>query len=113
MKINVQSIHFDADRKLLDYIETKIAKLDHYFDQIIQGDIYLKVVPSETVENKQVEIKLAIPGKDLFCSEIALSFEAATDLAMDCMKIQIHKHKERVKEHASNHKQLLNPEDTL
>ena len=45
MKINVQSIHFDADRKLLDYIETKIAKLDHYFDQIIQGNIYLKVVP--------------------------------------------------------------------
>jgi len=56
---------------------------------------------------------MAIPGKDLFCSEIALSFEAATDLAMDCIKIQIHKHKERVKEHTSNHKQLLNPEDTI
>lgn len=111
MKITVQSIHFDADSKLLEFIQKKVDKLDHYFDQIIRGDIYLKLDQPEKEVNKVCEIKLAIPGNDLFCKEHARTFEAATDLAVECLKLQINKHKERLKAHASNHKQLAEPED--
>lgn len=111
MKIRIQSIHFDADAKLLTFIQNKLDKLDHYFDRIIKGDIYLKLASTDTEANKLVEFKLAIPGKDLFCSETASTFEAATDLALDCMKMQLHKHKERVKDHSSNHKLQSDSED--
>lgn len=110
MEINVQSIHFDADRKLLDFIEKKVGKLDHYFDQIIRSDVYLKLEHTIKDANKICEIKLAIPGNDLFCKEHAATFEAATDLAIDCIKLQINKHKERVRDHNSNHKNT-NAED--
>lgn len=104
MEINVQSIHFDADSKLLDFIEKKVSRLEHYFDQIIRGDIYLKLEHTIKDANKVCEIKLAIPGNDLFCKEHAPTFEAATDLAIECMKMQIHKHKEKVRNHNSGHK---------
>ncbi|MEY5068570.1 MAG: ribosome-associated translation inhibitor RaiA [Bacteroidota bacterium] len=107
MEINVQSIHFDADSKLLDFIEKKVSKLDHYFDQILKADIYLKLEHTIKETNKVFEIKLAIPGNDLFCKEHAPTFEAATDLAMECVKSQLSKHKERVRNHNSNHKQTI------
>ncbi|MFM6975883.1 MAG: ribosome hibernation-promoting factor, HPF/YfiA family [Sphingobacteriaceae bacterium] len=111
MKINVQSIHFDADKKLLEFIEKKAERLDHFFDQIIRGDIYLKLEHTVDDANKICEIKIAIPGNDLFCKEQAKTFEAATDMAIECIKNQIHKHKERVKNHVSNHKQVAAKED--
>ncbi len=107
MEINVQSIHFDADSKLLDFIEKKVGKLDHYFNQIIRSDIYLKLEHTVDNANKVCEIKLAIPGNDLFCKENATTFEAATDMAIECIKHQINKHKERVRNHDSNHKNAL------
>lgn len=112
MEINIQSIHFDADSKLLDFIEKKVGKLDHYFNQIIRSDIYLKLEHKEDNANKVCEIKLAIPGNDLFCKENAATFEAATDLAIECIKHQINKHKERVRNHDSNHKNALS-DDSL
>lgn len=113
MKITVQSIHFDADSKLLEFIQKKADKLDHYFDQIIRGDIYLKLDHPEKDANKICEIKLAIPGNDLFCKEHGRTFEAATDLAVECIKSQIHKHKERIKEHSSNHKHMPEPDEFI
>jgi putative sigma-54 modulation protein len=113
MEINVQSIHFDADRKLLEFIEKKVSKLDHYFNQILRAEIYLKLEHTVNEANKVFEIKLAIPGTDLFCKEHAPTFEAATDLAMECVKSQISKHKDRVRDHNSNHKDALSKEDSF
>lgn len=66
MKIRVQSIHFTADVKLLDFIQKKADKLDLFFDQIISGEVYLKLENTDVEENKITEIKLLIPGNDLF-----------------------------------------------
>ena len=62
MKIRVQSIHFTADYKLLDFIQKKADKLDQFFDQIISAEVYLKLENTEDEENKISEIKLVIPG---------------------------------------------------
>ena len=58
MKIRVQSIHFTADSKLLDFIQTRVDKLDQFFDQIISGEVYLKLENADNEENKITEIKL-------------------------------------------------------
>jgi putative sigma-54 modulation protein len=57
MKIRVQSIHFTADVKLLDFIQKKADKLDQFFDQIISGDVYLRLEKTEDEANKISEIK--------------------------------------------------------
>jgi putative sigma-54 modulation protein len=109
MKVRVQSIHFTADTKLLDFIQRKADKLDQYFDQIISGDVYLKLENTEAVENKITEIKLLIAGNDLFAKEQCKTFEEATDKAIESLRKQIDKHKDRVRSKTSNHKEIVTP----
>lgn len=110
MKIRVQSIHFTADQKLLDFIQKKVDKLDQFFDQIISGEVYLKLENTDDVANKISEIKLSIPGNDLFAKEQCKSFEEATDLAIESLRRQIDKHKEKVRSRISNHKTVIETE---
>ena len=104
MKINTTSIHFDADQKLIEYIEKKTTKLDQFFDRIIDAHIYLKLENSGQVRDKIVEIKLLVPGDTLMATEVSKTFEASTDAAIDNMKRQLNRYKERLqaKTHHSN-----------
>lgn len=106
MKIRVQSIHFTADSKLLDFIQRKVDKLDQFFDQIISGEVYLKLENTEDEENKITEIKLMIPGNDLFAKEQCKTFEEATDKAIESLRRQLDKHKEKLRSKMSNHKEI-------
>lgn len=106
MKIRVQSIHFTADVKLLDFIQKKADKLDQFFDQIISGDVYLRLEKTEDEANKISEIKLSIPGNDLFAKEQCKSFEEATDKAVESLRRQLEKHKEKVRARTNNFKEL-------
>ncbi|MCY1521788.1 ribosomal subunit interface protein [compost metagenome] len=107
MKIRVQSIHFNADKKLLSFIQKKVDKLDLFFDQIISGEVYLKLENVEDEANKITEIKLMVPGVTLFAKEQCKSFEEATDLAIESLKKQITKHKDKTRAKLSEHKELL------
>jgi putative sigma-54 modulation protein len=97
MKIKVQSIHFDADRKLINFIQQKVDKLELFYDRMVDGEVFLRL-NNEGVENKTVEIKLNLPGSQLFATEKARSFEAATDLATEALKNQLKKFKTKVKQ---------------
>jgi putative sigma-54 modulation protein len=109
MKIRVQSIHFTADSKLLDFIQRRVDKLDQFFDQIISGEVYLKLENTEDEENKITEIKLVIPGNDLFAKEQCKTFEEATDKAIESLRRQVDKHKEKLRAKMSNHKEIVMP----
>ena len=95
MDIQVHSVHFDADRKLLDFIDKKIGKLEQYFDHIINGEVFLRIGNPSDRENKVAEIKLSIPGKELFAKKQCKSFEEATDLACEALRKQVKKYKEK------------------
>ena len=97
MKINVQSIHFDADQKLLDFIEKKYSKLDSYFDRITAGDVILKLDNAVDAANKIVEVKLYIPGNILFTKLQCATFEEAIDLTIESLSKQLIKRKEKLK----------------
>lgn len=96
MQLQVHSIHFDADQKLIDFINEKISKLGQFHDQIIGGEVYLRLENSENKENKVAEIKLFVPGKDLFAKRQCKTFEEATDNAVEALRRQIHKHKAKL-----------------
>ncbi len=97
MKITVQSIHFDADQKLLDFIREKVDKLVTYYDNIIGGEVFLKLDKSSDMKNKIVQIKLTIPGNDILVKEQCRTFEEATDLCMEVLTRQVKKHKDRIR----------------
>ena len=99
MKLQTHSVHFDADAKLIDFIQKKVNKLDTFYDRIIDGEVFLKLEGGEAIDNKVVEIKVNIPGNQLFVKEQEESFEAATDKAVSALKKQLMKHKEKFSSH--------------
>lgn len=99
MKLQMHSIHFDADSKLLDFIQRKVDKLETFYDRVIDGEVFMRVENDEARENKVIEIKLNSPGNQFFSKEKARSFEAAADAAVEALRRQLKKHKEKVLVH--------------
>ncbi|MFN4083070.1 MAG: ribosome hibernation-promoting factor, HPF/YfiA family [Bacteroidia bacterium] len=96
MKVNIQSIHFKADKKLLDFIKNKVEKTQTFFDGVLSSDVYLKLENNQSGANKVVEIKLNLPGNPLFAKEQSNTFESATDILIDKLVAQVKKHKEKL-----------------
>tara|TARA_B100000609_G_C17106592_1_gene377503 strand:- start:509 stop:811 length:303 start_codon:yes stop_codon:yes gene_type:complete len=99
MKLQMHSIHFNADGKLIDFIQKKADKLDTFYDRIIDGEVFLRLDKDDSMENKIVEIKLNIPGQQLFAKEKSKAFEAAADEAVEALRRQLKKHKEKMIPH--------------
>lgn len=97
MKLQVQSIHFNADVKLIDFIQRKVDKLQTFYDRVVDGEVFLRL-NNEGIDNKTVEIKINMPGTQLFATEKARSFEAAADQATEALRRQLRKFKTRVKQ---------------
>lgn len=96
MKTEIQSIHFKADQKLVDYIEKKLQKLETYYDGIIDAKVFLKLDNNTSRENKQIEIKIHVQNQSIFKTQTSQSFEAATDMCIDALKTQIKRYKEKL-----------------
>lgn len=97
MKVNFQAVNFKADQKLIDFIQQRLDKLEHYYDHVIEADVYLKVKNTTAPENKVVEIRLYVPGNDIVVEKEGSAFEEAADQAADVLKRQLSKHKEKVR----------------
>ncbi|MEQ8623924.1 MAG: ribosome-associated translation inhibitor RaiA [Vicingaceae bacterium] len=97
IKTVVNSTNFDADVKLINFIQERINKVGQHFEGIVEADVYLKVENKHEIENKTVEIRLLIPGHDLFAKKTAKNFEAATDEVAEALRRQARKRKEKVR----------------
>jgi putative sigma-54 modulation protein len=97
MKIYTESVQFKADQKLLDFIEKKLNKMDHYFDRIIDARVTLKLENTGQVRDKIAEVRLKVPGDILVVKENQKTFEAAIDAVVDVLKRQLIKFKEKAK----------------
>jgi len=97
MKIYTESVQFKADQKLLDFIDKKLNKMDHYFDRIIDARVTLKLENTGQVRDKIAEVRLKVPGDILVVKENQKTFEAAIDAVVDVLKRQLIKFKEKTK----------------
>lgn len=95
MDIQVHAVHFKADQKLIDFVNSKVAKLQTFFDNIISSEVYLRLEPNAD-ENKIAEVKIMMPGKEIFARKQCKTFEEAADLAVEALRKQVHRHKEKV-----------------
>ena len=96
MDFKVNTVHFTADQKLVDFIHNKVKKLERMYDHIIASEIYLRLDKNSEKENKIAEVKLLLPGNELFAKKQCKSFEEAADQAVDALKKQVEKHKAKV-----------------
>jgi len=99
MKIIIQAVQFTADQKLVELAESKLQKLTHFYDRIIDATVYLKIDGKHSnIKDKQVEIKLNLPGSQIFVREDSKVFEEALDMAIDTTARQLKRIKERKRE---------------
>ena len=99
MKVNVQSVNFNADQKLIDFIQRKLDKLENYYDKVIFADIYLKVENTSDKANKITEILLSIPGGDVMVKKTCRKFEECVDDCVTSLQRQLIKRKEKLSAH--------------
>ena len=95
MNIQIHSVRFDADKKLIDFVHQKLEKLTQFAEDIVNAEVYLRLDKDQERENKISEIKLELPGGPLFAKKQSKTFEEATDEAIDALKKQITKHKQK------------------
>ena len=93
MEVKVHSVHFSADKKLVEYINEKVNKLDLFYDNIIAGEVFLRIDNTSENENKISEVKLFVPGKELFAKKQGKSFEEAISLSVEALRKQVEKTK--------------------
>ncbi len=95
MEIKTQAVRFNADSKLVEFIEQKLSKLEQFYDRIISAEVLLKLENSGQVKDKIAEVRINVPGNTLITKETQKSFEAAIDLSLDSLKRQLIRHKEK------------------
>ncbi len=95
MQTKVHAIDFKADSKLLSFVEKRVNKLELYNDKMILSEVFLKLDKSRDRENKISEIKLLVPGKELFAKKQCKTFEEAVDVTVEALRKQILKDKNK------------------
>jgi putative sigma-54 modulation protein len=93
MDFKVNSVNFTVDQKLVNFIHEKVKKLELMNNGIISSEVFLRVDKNSTKENKVAEVKLLMPGQELFAKKQCKSFEEATDQVVDALKKQVEKYK--------------------
>lgn len=98
MKVNAQSVNFNADGKLLDFVQNRLDKLETFYDRVISADVYLKVENTSSKENKIVDIRLNVPRDKFVVKKQCKSFEEAVDSACNSLERKVKKMKELQRE---------------
>lgn len=98
MRIHIQSIQFTASDQLVDFIEKKIKKLEHFYDRIIDVEVYLTLDnKSSQIKDKVVRVKVNLPQTQLVASERNKLFEVAADMSIESITRQLKRYKEKLR----------------
>jgi len=95
MKVQTQSIRFNADEKLLTLINERLAKLNQYYDKIIDASVVLKLENTGQIQDKIVDVQLKVPNERLVASGKSKKFEKSLDDVVAALKKQLIKYKEK------------------
>ena len=99
MKVNVHAVNFAVDKKLVDFIQDRMDKLEKYYDKIVSSDVFLKVEKTSDKENKIVEVKIHVPGDDFMVKKQCKTFEEAIENTLESLERLLQKRKEKVSPH--------------
>ena len=100
MKVNVHAVNFTVDKKLLDFVEERMNRLEKYYDRVVSSDVFLKVEKTSDKENKIVEAKIIVPGDEFIVKKQCKTFEEGVELASESMERLLIKRKEKIRAHS-------------
>lgn len=100
MKVNVHAVNFNVDKKLVDFVDVRITKLEKFYDKIVSSDVFMKVEQTSEKENKIVEVKVIVPGDEFVVKKTCKSFEEGVDLSIEALERLLVKRKEKLRAHA-------------
>ena len=100
MKVNVQAVNFNVDKKLVAFIDERLSKLEKYFDKIVTVDVFLRTENTSDKENKTTEIKVHVPGDEFVVKKTCKTFEEAVDASEQSLERMLTKYKEKIRAHA-------------
>ncbi len=110
MNVNIQTVRFDADAKLLDHVSKKVKKLDNFHDRITKVEVFLKLDNVvHQIKDKIAEIKVHVPRHEFFVKQSSKSFEASFDTALEALINQIKRQKQKRMEMVSIESVALEP----
>jgi len=96
MNVNIETVHFTADTKLIDHVNKKLSKLTTFHDRIIRTDVFLKLDNvAHNIKDKIAEIRIYVPRHSFFVKATSKSFQESFDNALDSVVTQIKKQKEK------------------
>ena len=96
MNVNIQTVHFDADVKLVEYVTNKLSKLATFHERIIKVDVFLKLDNVvHNIKDKVAEIRVHVPRHDFCVKASSKSFEESFDSALDSLVNQIKRKKQK------------------
>ncbi len=98
MEIQIQAVGFKADQKLIDFATSKLQKLVQFSDNLVTAEVFFRLENTTDEENKVSEIKIELPGTELFAKKQSKTFEDATDQAVEALRKQLLKVKEKTQE---------------
>ena len=97
MNVNIQTVHFDADLKLVDYVRRKLQKISTFHDRVIKVDVFLKLDNVvHTIKDKIAEIRVDVPRHSFFVKVSSKSFEESFDSAFESLVNQIKRKKQKL-----------------
>jgi len=99
MKVNVHAVNFTVDKKLVDFIQERLDKLEKYYDKVVSSDVFLKVEKMSDKENKIVELKVHVPGDEFIVKKHCKSFEEAVEQSAEAVERLLVKRKEKIRTH--------------
>ena len=95
MDIKIQSLKFDASKQLIEFIEKKLSRLERFAENPTGCDVVLRLEKDDEKGNNVALVTLHVPGGDILTEQKAHTFEEAIDMALDVVKRQIEKRKDR------------------
>ena len=99
MKVSVHAVNFTVDKRLVDFIQQRLDKLEKYYDKVVSADVFLKVEKTSEKENKIVEVKINVPGDEFLVKKQCKTFEEALELSAESLQRMLVKRKEKINSH--------------
>jgi len=97
MNVNIQTVHFEADNKLVEFVQKRLDKLGTFHDRIIKVEVYLKLDNIvHNIKDKIAEIRVHVPRHNFFVKASSKSFEESFDSALESLVSQIKRKKAKL-----------------
>ena len=99
MKVDVHAVNFTVDKKLVDFVQERMDKLEKFYDKVVSCDVFFKVEKTSEKENKIAEIKIHVPGDEFIVKKQCKTFEEAVEHSAESLERLLIKRKEKVNAH--------------